>query len=150
MPGRAAPCTLRTHQLRAAATKPPIVTRAFSSSDLLQALCKRMLQDGGEAAVSLEALPPNSAHYILLCLLTKRAEKCIFAPCRRVLQDRGEAAMVRHEAAEALGSIASPVCMALLEDCSTDADPIVAHSCEVALDMLRHEQSGDFQYAAMS
>ncbi len=151
MPGRAAPCTLRTHQLRAAATKPPIVTRAFSSSDLLQALCKRMLQDGGEAAVrSLEALPPNSARYISLCLLTKRAEKYIFAPCRRVLQDRGEAAMVRHEAAEALGSIASPVCMALLEDCSTDADPIVAHSCEVALDMLRHEQSGDFQYAAMS
>lgn len=57
--------------------------------------------------------------------------------------------MVRHEAAEALGSIASPECVALLEAYAGDGDPIVAHSCVVALDMLRHEQSGDFQYAAM-
>ena len=33
------------------------------------------------------------------------------------------------------------------EYCS-DAEPIVAQSCEVALDMLAHEASGSFQYAA--
>ncbi len=57
--------------------------------------------------------------------------------------------MVRHEAAEALGSIATPPCLALLQAHSGDADPVVAHSCQVALDMLRHEQSGAFQYADM-
>lgn len=31
---------------------------------------------------------------------------------------------------------------------SKDADSIVADSCIVALDMLEHEQSGAFQYAA--
>ncbi len=57
--------------------------------------------------------------------------------------------MVRHEAAEALGSIASPECIELLEMHAADEDPIVAHSCEVALDVLGHEQSGAFQYADM-
>ncbi len=28
-----------------------------------------------------------------------------------------------------------------------DPEPIVAHSCEVALDMLEFERSGAFQYA---
>jgi deoxyhypusine monooxygenase len=70
-------------------------------------------------------------------------------PCRRVLQDQAEHAMVRHEAAEALGSIASAECLALLEQYSSDGDPIVADSCIVALDMLRHEQSGELHYADM-
>jgi HEAT repeat protein len=50
---------------------------------------------------------------------------------RHVLQDEAENAMVRHEAAEALGAIADPHCVQLLEDYKADADPIVAHSCEV-------------------
>lgn len=56
--------------------------------------------------------------------------------------------MVRHEAAEALGSIADARCLELLEDFCTDPEPIVAHSCIVALDMLAYEQSGEFQYAS--
>lgn len=55
--------------------------------------------------------------------------------------------MVRHEAAEALGSISDRRCVKLLEDFSSDPEPIVAHSCIVALDMLAFEESGDFQYA---
>ncbi len=54
--------------------------------------------------------------------------------------------MVRHEAAEALGSIAAPDCLDLLRRHCADPEPIVADSCAVALDMLHHEQSGAFQY----
>ena len=54
--------------------------------------------------------------------------------------------MVRHEAAEALGSIADRRCMSLLEMFSKDAEPIVAESCVVALDMLEYEVSGELQY----
>jgi deoxyhypusine monooxygenase len=61
--------------------------------------------------------------------------------------DVGEHAMVRHEAAEALGSIGDDRCLKLLQAFSRDAEPIVAESCVVALDMLEHEQSGEFQYA---
>lgn len=56
--------------------------------------------------------------------------------------------MVRHEAAEALGAIADPECVALLREHCSDPEAIVADSCIVALDMLDHELSNDFQYAA--
>ena len=55
--------------------------------------------------------------------------------------------MVRHEAAEALGSIADDKCIDLLRHYCADASPIVAHSCEVALDMLDFESSQGFEYA---
>ncbi len=54
--------------------------------------------------------------------------------------------MVRHEAAEALGSIADRRCVCLLETYSKDVEPIVAESCVVALDMLEYEESGELQY----
>ena len=52
---------------------------------------------------------------------------------------------VRHEAAEALGAIADDASVALLREFATDPEPIVAHSCVVALDMLEFEKSGAFQ-----
>ncbi len=58
--------------------------------------------------------------------------------------------MVRHEAAEALGSIADDRCLDLLRQYCTDASPIVAHSCEVALDMLDFESSQGFEYADLA
>ena len=66
---------------------------------------------------------------------------------RRVLKDADEHVMVRHEAAEALGAIADPGCISLLEAHCQDSEPVVADSCRVALDMLAHEHSGAFQYA---
>ena len=54
--------------------------------------------------------------------------------------------MVRHEAAEALGSIADRPCISLLQAFSQDAELIVAESCVVALDMLAYEESGELQY----
>ena len=70
--------------------------------------------------------------------------------CRRVLEDQRENPMVRHEAAEALGSIADERCLHLLNQYCADASPIVAHSCEVALDMLEFETAQGFEYADVS
>lgn len=64
-----------------------------------------------------------------------------------LLQDKSEHAMVRHEAAEALGAIADDACIQLLQEYAKCGEPIVADSCIVALDMIAHEKSGDFEYA---
>lgn len=65
----------------------------------------------------------------------------------RVLEDLSENAMVRHECAEALGSIATEECVATLKQFCHDPERVVRESCEVALDMLAYENSADFQYA---
>lgn len=54
---------------------------------------------------------------------------------------------VRHEAAESLGAIADWKTTQMLEEFTKDAEPIVAHSCIVALDMLEFEKAGGFEYA---
>ena len=55
----------------------------------------------------------------------------------RVLQDAHESDMVRHEAAEALGGIATPEVRPHLEAwrARADAPRVVRESCQVALDM---------------
>ena len=50
---------------------------------------------------------------------------------RKVLGDEMEHAMVRHEAAEALGAIADPSSLQLLTQHCADPEPIVADSCKV-------------------
>ncbi|KAJ1861705.1 deoxyhypusine hydroxylase, partial [Coemansia sp. RSA 486] len=55
--------------------------------------------------------------------------------------------MVRHEAAEALGSVATPEVYEILGRFVNDPEPVVRDSCIVALDMFDHETSGEFQYA---
>ncbi|XP_077129687.1 deoxyhypusine hydroxylase [Ranitomeya variabilis] len=55
--------------------------------------------------------------------------------------------MVRHECAEALGSIAQEDCLKALRTHVGDLEQVVRESCEVALDMYEYENSGDFQYA---
>jgi deoxyhypusine monooxygenase len=63
---------------------------------------------------------------------------------RQTLMDASEHPMVRHEAAEALGSIAAADTESLLSTYCADADRIVAESCEVALDIMASEMSGEF------
>ncbi|KAI8924461.1 armadillo-type protein [Entophlyctis helioformis] len=65
----------------------------------------------------------------------------------KTLSNTAEEAMVRHEAAEALGSIATPECFPVLRQFATDEHRVVRESCIVGLDMADHEVSGDFQYA---
>ncbi|GAA5817352.1 hypothetical protein MFLAVUS_010896 [Mucor flavus] len=63
------------------------------------------------------------------------------------LQDKNEVHMVRHEAAEALGSIATPEVLATLDSFKADDEQVVRESCVVALDMYEYETSGELQYA---
>ncbi|XP_029469896.1 deoxyhypusine hydroxylase [Rhinatrema bivittatum] len=55
--------------------------------------------------------------------------------------------MVRHECAEALGSIAKDSCLETLRLYTRDKERVVRESCEVALDMYDYENSTEFQYA---
>jgi len=64
-----------------------------------------------------------------------------------VVRDCTENEMVRHEAAEALGSIATPEAMAVLKEYENDDARVVRESCIVALDMSEYENSSEFQYA---
>ncbi|XP_038212226.1 deoxyhypusine hydroxylase [Zerene cesonia] len=66
---------------------------------------------------------------------------------KHTLEDTQEHEMVRHEAAEALGSIATPECTEVLQRYLNDPRPVVRESCEVALDMSEYENSPEFQYA---
>ena len=61
----------------------------------------------------------------------------------RCLEDSREHPMVRHEAAEALGSIAHPSTRGYLESFASDPEPIIAESCEVALEIMRREREGE-------
>ncbi|KAM3620176.1 uncharacterized protein V6R79_019385 [Siganus canaliculatus] len=63
------------------------------------------------------------------------------------LERSGENPMVRHEAAEALGSIGKEECLAVLQRYRGDGERVVKESCVVALDMLEYENSDQFQYA---
>lgn len=63
------------------------------------------------------------------------------------LEDHSESEMVRHECAEALGAIGSPVCFDILRKYLEDDKRVVKESCEIALDMCEYENSTEFQYA---
>ncbi|KIP06708.1 hypothetical protein PHLGIDRAFT_128129 [Phlebiopsis gigantea 11061_1 CR5-6] len=67
----------------------------------------------------------------------------------KVLENNQESEMVRHEAAEALGGIATPEVLPHLKEWMhrEDAPRVVRESCQVALDMYEYENSGEFQYA---
>ncbi|XP_019176541.1 PREDICTED: deoxyhypusine hydroxylase-B [Ipomoea nil] len=110
--------------------------------------------NGGEEAISaiIESLGANSAllrhevAYVLGQLQNKKASDAL----SMTLRNTNEHPMVRHEAAEALGSIADDQCIALLEEFAKDTEPIVSQSCEVALSMLEYERSGkSFEFLFM-
>ncbi|XP_069505551.1 deoxyhypusine hydroxylase [Ambystoma mexicanum] len=66
---------------------------------------------------------------------------------KAALECAEENPMVRHECAEALGSIAKDSCLETLQAYARDDERVVRESCEVALDMFEYENSGQFQYA---
>ncbi|KAL1131883.1 hypothetical protein AAG570_011494 [Ranatra chinensis] len=65
----------------------------------------------------------------------------------RALEDLTQNEMVRHECAEALGSIATPECVHVLRQFQADKCRVVSESCDIALDMADYEKSFEFQYA---
>ncbi|KAI9102397.1 armadillo-type protein [Phlyctochytrium arcticum] len=58
------------------------------------------------------------------------------------LSNQEEISMVRHECAEALGSIAVPECLDALKEFAKDSDQVVRESCVVGLDMFEFETEG--------
>ena len=62
------------------------------------------------------------------------------------LSDSDEYLMVRHEAAEALGAIGDRVAMDTLEKFRYDSEPVIAESCEVAIDLMNWVQSKSLEY----
>jgi len=67
----------------------------------------------------------------------------------KVLKDESEAGMVRHEAAEALGSIATDECLPVLQSFLNDKEQVVRESAVVALDMYEYENSTEMEYATI-
>lgn len=69
----------------------------------------------------------------------------------RTLEDRNENAMVRHEAAEALGGLGDDeIVEKALQRHLKDKERIVRESIEVALDMAEYEKSGQLEYAVLT
>ncbi|CAI5940291.1 unnamed protein product, partial [Closterium sp. NIES-64] len=85
------------------------------------------------------ALLRHEIAYVLGQLQNKTAAQALV----RVLEDTSCHAMVRHEAAVALGSVADPLTLQLLRKFQKDPDPIVAESCDVALDLMQFELQPD-------
>lgn len=67
----------------------------------------------------------------------------------KVLKDKSEAGMVRHEAAEALGSIATDECLPVLKSFLNDEEQVVRDSAVVALDMYEYENSNELEYTTI-
>ncbi|KAL5712198.1 deoxyhypusine monooxygenase [Ranunculus cassubicifolius] len=110
---------------------------------------------GGDGAVTaiIDSLGAGSAllRHEVAYVLGQLQNKTASAALAQVLKDVSEHPMVRHEAAEALGSIADSQSVELLEKFAKDPEPIVAQSCEVALSMLESERSGkSFEYLFMA
>uniref|UniRef100_A0A8B9RZK4 Deoxyhypusine hydroxylase n=1 Tax=Accipiter nisus TaxID=211598 RepID=A0A8B9RZK4_9AVES len=106
---------------------------------------------GGQAAVLAlaDGLHSGSAlfrHEIGYVLGQMQDEACV-PQLTAALRSRTESPMVRHECAEALGSIARPSCLETLRAFAHDEERVVRESCEVALDMYEYENGTQFQYA---
>ncbi|XP_058198275.1 deoxyhypusine hydroxylase-like [Rhododendron vialii] len=109
---------------------------------------------GGDKSIAaiIDSLGAKSAllRHEVAYVLGQLQNKTASAALSMILRDINEHPMVRHEAAEALGSIADDQCVALLEEFAKDSEPIVSESCEVALSMLEFERSGkSFEYLFM-
>ena len=83
----------------------------------------------------------------LAFILGQMKNEAAISELKERLEDLSENPMVRHECAEALGSIASEECLKILEEFQKDDEQVVRESCVVALDMYEYEKSGGFQYA---
>ncbi|XP_053159984.1 deoxyhypusine hydroxylase [Hemicordylus capensis] len=106
---------------------------------------------GGEAAVLAlaDGLKCGSAlfRHEVAYVLGQMQHEASVPQLTASLASAAENPMVRHECAEALGSIAKAPCLATLEAFAQDEERVVRESCEVALDMYNYENSPDFQYA---
>ncbi|ROT79601.1 Deoxyhypusine hydroxylase [Penaeus vannamei] len=101
--------------------------------------------------LSVDPTPPSTEtsteKHEIGYVLGQMASDAVVDELAAVVRDEKENEMVRHEAAEALGSVATERAMAVLKDYLGDEARVVRESCEVALDMSEYENSSEFQYA---
>jgi len=107
--------------------------RNRGGADAIAAMCACLLNCDS-------ALLKHEVAYVLGQLQDSSSDRAL----RLCLSDAREHAMVRHEAAEALGSVAPDGGEVFLKQFLDDEDCIVRESIEVALDMLQYERSGSF------
>ncbi|KAK8936616.1 Deoxyhypusine hydroxylase-A [Platanthera zijinensis] len=104
----------------------------------------RNLGDDAAVTVIIESLAVRSAllRHEVAYVLGQLQHKMAASALADILRNVDEHPMVRHEAAEALGSIADSESIELLQEFVNDPEPIVSQSCEVALCMLEFERDG--------
>ncbi|XP_065888914.1 deoxyhypusine hydroxylase-like [Dysidea avara] len=69
------------------------------------------------------------------------------ATLKSKLEDVTENHVVRHECADALGSIGHEEYREVIQRFISDPEPVVSESCIVAMDMFSYKTSDEFQYA---
>lgn len=79
-----------------------------------------------------------------VCYVFGQMQNPLCAPHLAAVMARKDHEMVRHEAAEALGSIGTREALDILAQYKGDSDKVVRDSCHVGLDMLDDERSGCF------
>ena len=127
-----------------------VLNESLSMHDRYEAIFA-IRNKGGKVAVDLltkclvsskSALLKHEVAFVLGQLQNEQATEILV----KILRDKSEHAMVRHEAAEALGSVAESdqKVFQILEEYCKDDVLAVAQSCEVALDMLKNKD--EFEY----
>lgn len=111
--------------------------RDIGTPDAVHALAAGFMDDS--------ALFKHEVAFVFGQLLSSHAVPSLL----KVLHDTKESDMVRHEAAEALGGIATPEVLPHLKEWlqREDSPVVVRESCQVAIDMWNYENSDEFQYA---
>jgi deoxyhypusine monooxygenase len=130
--------------LRNRAQKTFGLTKKTKENEQLVQLCSTTLGKTLRSETVQSALLKHEICYVLGQLRddddNEIARKALF----ECLEDPNEHAMVRHEAAEAIGSRGGKGAEAILRKYLACEDRVVSESCEVALDMLRENEEGTF------
>jgi len=130
--------------LRNRAQKTFGLTKKTKENEQLVQLCSSTLGKTLRSETVKSALLKHEICYVLGQLRddddNEIARKALF----ECLEDPNEHAMVRHEAAEAIGSRGGEGAEAILRKYLACEDRVVSESCEVALDMLRENEEGTF------
>ena len=128
--------------LRNRAQKTFGLTKKTKENEQLVQLCSSTLGKTLRSETVQSALLKHEICYVLGQLRddddNEIARKALF----ECLEDPNEHAMVRHEAAEAIGSRGGEGAEAILRKYLACEDRVVSESCEVALDMLRENEEG--------
>ena len=108
--------------------------RNAGGSEALDALAAAFTSDS--------ALLKHEIAYVMGQMQDSYAVPCLIER----LSDHSEDFMVRHEAAEALGAIGDRVAIDTLMRYKDDHEPVIAESCEVAIDLLEWVESKKLNY----